>query len=246
MLNKQSAPFFYLGMLIFGLAIGLPFGWGFLHFHASSEPPIYQEQAAAQPDDRSCRVPPKPEPFLDRAINDPIAVISFLLVVITFFLAAFTYGLFAATADLATDSQRTAARVRSIVRGGGWLQPDGIFNISGSNSGTGAAILEAISWGFCEFGELPTIPVYEVVRTVDSLAPNMRSVPAKFVFVPTFLIRPVIFFRFDYFDVAHRRRAYIGHVMELRPPGMPPAPVQIPADPIYLIDTFPIEADPSG
>jgi len=110
MLNRRSAPFFYTAMLIFGLAIGLPLGWGFLHFEHSPEPPVHLEQTHAKTQANCCAVPKEPSSWFVRAADDPIAVFSGALVIITLLLAIYTYGLFATTADIATDAKDSSER----------------------------------------------------------------------------------------------------------------------------------------
>jgi len=97
----------WIGMAIFGLAIGLPFGWGLSQFHHSSQ--ISRE--AAQPPTQAQRSEAKhPEGFLDKTLDDPIAIFTFFLCMITGVLARYTYRLFRVTADVAREAKISSER----------------------------------------------------------------------------------------------------------------------------------------
>src|ERR1700722_9882729 len=66
-----------------------------------------------------------------------------------------TIGLWYVTYCIARDAQKSAAKVRSIVRGGG-RESFGVFQIEASNAGDGAASIQTVRWGFDELGK--TLP----------------------------------------------------------------------------------------
>jgi hypothetical protein len=91
--------------LVFGLAIGLPFGWGLSQFHHSSQsPPVQSAEIQGHP---ACCQPRPPESYWDKLETDPVAGGTFLLCLITGVLAAYTAGLFTATARLAREAKET-------------------------------------------------------------------------------------------------------------------------------------------
>jgi hypothetical protein len=95
----------WIGIAVFGLAIGLPFGWGFSQFHHSSQVP---REAAEPPAQAQSGQAQSPETYWGRLTTDPSAGGTLLLCLITAVLAGYTYRLFRATADLARDT-RTAS-----------------------------------------------------------------------------------------------------------------------------------------
>jgi hypothetical protein len=95
----------WIGIAVFGLAIGLPFGWGFSQFRHSSQVP---REAAEPPAQAQSGQAQSSETYWERLTSDPSAGGTLLLCLITAVLARYTYRLFRATADLARDT-RTAS-----------------------------------------------------------------------------------------------------------------------------------------
>jgi hypothetical protein len=88
--------------LVFGLAIGLPLGWGFSQFRQSSQVPRQTTEPPAQGQSGHAQ---SPETYWERLTIDPIASGTLLLCLITGVLARYTYRLFRVTADLARDTK---------------------------------------------------------------------------------------------------------------------------------------------
>jgi hypothetical protein len=155
-----------------------------------------------------------------------------------------TIGLWLVTASIARDARNAAAKTRSIVRGGGLEVHSGLFQIEASNAGDGAALIQTIRWGFGDLGKLPTIPVYTEEAPGDALFARTPYRPIRHT-KSSGGLNAVIFFRLEYFDVHQKRKAVIGHVLQIRSPAFPMVPIQlregIPDE--YLIDTFPVDIE---
>jgi hypothetical protein len=117
----MRASLFLIGVVVFGLAIGLPFGWGFSQFHASfaqsNQQPV--QTGNTQPRAECCQSPPQ-ESFWERLVTDPTAFGAILLCFITACLAGYTALLWGSTKALVNKtneiSEKEAAFSRQIER----------------------------------------------------------------------------------------------------------------------------------
>ena len=167
------------------------------------------------------------------------------LVWVSAVLATFTYLLFRATSQLASDAQRTAAGVRSIIRGSGQKHSTmpGIFIIEASNAGTGPALIETVEWGFGPSSVFAGPPSYGAANISNEMVhPQTRTQPVRFVRIPTPRpVNQVIFVRLAYYDVNRKRHASHAFVMLIDSPAIPQISVFVAAPAAYLEDTFPID-----
>jgi hypothetical protein len=100
--------FLWFGLLVFGLAVGLPLGWGFSQFHQSSLQSPQHEVANQSAGDPKTYIIREPEDAFTKW-TDPIAIFTGLLFFVTVGLTFATFGLFEQTARLANDSEKASA-----------------------------------------------------------------------------------------------------------------------------------------
>lgn len=91
---------FWIGIAIFGLAIGLPLGWGFSQFHS-----LHTQQSPERVQSGNT-----PETFWERFRTDPTAFGAIVLCGVTAILAAYTALLWGATGRLVKGADETAKR----------------------------------------------------------------------------------------------------------------------------------------
>jgi hypothetical protein len=92
---------------VFGLAIGLPLGWGFSQFH----PPAiatHHESGSSDAKGSPTYVVKEYESYLDKVV-DPVAISTYVLCFVTGWLAWYTRGLFRETRKLARNTQQASA-----------------------------------------------------------------------------------------------------------------------------------------
>jgi hypothetical protein len=159
----------------------------------------------------------------------------------TFVIACFTATLWRATNALV----RTERDKRSAVGGGGEKARGGsvsVFTIIATNAGPGSAVLRRLRWGFGDLGTLPPTPVYaQDIQTGEPLFPGQKQ-PVRHARMFTEGYRnPVIFFRFDYYDINRRREASAGFVLIIDSPDFPALSIPtVDVPPAYLADNFPL------
>jgi hypothetical protein len=188
-----------------------------------------------------------PFTFWRWATHDPTAVFTFLLCAISAALAYFTYGLFKKAADSVADAREAARKVRSFVRGAGQRirdvkgSPTNYFQIEGRNAGDGTALIHRVQWGFAEFGKLTNKAGYTRDEVANEPLIGGAEHAVRHVEIPAGFKKPVIFFRFHYYDVNRKREAIIGQVMQIDSPDFPilPVPIRANVPDDFLIDTFP-------
>lgn len=159
----------------------------------------------------------------------------------TVVIAIFTIVLWGATDTLA----RAERNKRSVISGGGQKIPrfPDVFEIQAINAGQGSALVRRVRWGFGDLGALPLIPVYDGDATArEPLVPGALRAVRHVPILKRHYRTPVVFVRFDYYDVNQKRKGSIGFVMILESPDFPLLPVPTMDVPTaYMADDFPLE-----
>jgi hypothetical protein len=155
----------WIGIAIFGLAIGLPLGWGFSRFHSAQVATQNSTGAANRISD------------LEKA-DDRIARYTWWLAILTGVLGVATAGTLAVAAIAVLDDKKSRVTLeRTYVSGGGEVVSESRFEIHINNHGRTAARLKCIWYGFCETAKVPPIPKYSTCRSwFDSVGPGRHSI----------------------------------------------------------------------